>query len=87
MKTKTGSNNQKKIDWKAYKEELNNRETKTVFNEYERDLHTMKVKDDLIARILLRPDYRSALEEMEAFDVTDLDLLKYEKELNIGEFN
>lgn len=87
MKTKTGANNQKIIDWKSYKQELIDRETQGVFNEYKRDLHTMKVKEGLIAKTLLCPDYKSVLEEMDAFEITDLDLLKYEKELNLGEFN
>jgi hypothetical protein len=47
----------------------------------------MKVKEGLISKALLCPEYKSALDEMDAFDGTDLDFLKYEKELNIGEYN
>ena len=84
MKLKNDTN---KIDWKAYKEELTNRSTPGVFNEYERDLHTMTVKEGLISKSLLCRKYKDVLNEMEAFEVSNEDFFKYEKEFTLGEFN
>jgi hypothetical protein len=84
MKLKNDTN---KIDWKAYKEELTNRSTPGVFNEYERDLHTMTVKEGPIKKSLNSSKYLEIKNEMTAFDKTDFDYFKYEKDLNFGEFD
>lgn len=84
MKLKNGTN---KIDWKAYKEELTNRSPRSVFNEYERDLHTMTMKEGSTKKCLFSPKYIEIKSEMTAFDKTNLDYFKYEKDLNFGEFD
>jgi hypothetical protein len=86
MKTKNNEN-KRIIDWKAYKQELEKREGRASFNEYESDLHTMRVKEGLIEKELLCPIYKKVWNEMNAFDGTNLDYFRYEKELTLGEFN
>jgi hypothetical protein len=87
MKFKNNSNNKKTIDWKAYKEELGNRATQGVFNEYERDLHTMTMKEGPYEKCISSPKYKIALNDMPDFDRTNLDYFNYEKELTLGKFN
>lgn len=85
MKTKN-VNNKRIIDWKAYKAELTSK-TESVFNECERDMHNMTMKEGLIKKELLCPNYRKVCSEMEIFDQTDLDYFRYEKDLAFGDFN
>lgn len=79
--------NLSRIDWKNYKEELESRETQALFNECERDLHTMTVKEGSVKKHLLSPTYGKIVNQMSIFDQTNLDYFNYEKELSFGEFS
>ena len=87
MKVKKNTNDKRIIDWKSYKKELENKKEFSFFNEYERDLHSMTMKDGLISKTLLCPAYSNVLNEMKAFEISDLDYFRYEKELKFGEFD
>lgn len=86
MKLKNNSDNKKIIDWKAYKSELDAKKT-CNFNEYERDLHNMTMKDGLFENCLQCHEYKNILREMTNFDQTNFDYFNYEKELKLGELN
>lgn len=79
--------NNEKIDWNTYKKELANKTKENAFNEYERDLHTMTMKEGPIKKCLHSSKYMEIKNEMTAFDNTNLDYFKYEKGLNFGEFD
>lgn len=83
-----------KISWKNYKTELttqqnqsDNKKAQSAPNEYERDLHTMTMKESKIKNFLHSPKYKKIIDEMKIFDQTDFDYFKYEKDLNIGDFD
>lgn len=83
-----------KISWEEYKKELekrqsylDNKKQLVTPNEYERDLHTMTMKESKIKNFLHSPKYKEIIDELKIFNQTDLDYFKYEKDLNIGEFN
>lgn len=58
-----------------------------VLNEYQGNLHTMKMKEEVFQNFCRCPRYLKILCEMEEFDSTNLDFFNYEKELNFGEGN
>ena len=56
-----------------------------VLNEYQSDLHNMKMKEELFQNMNFCPNYLKVLCELEEFESTNLDFFNYEKELNFGE--
>lgn len=79
--------NANKISWKEYKSSLSNKNEENLFNECQKDLHTMTMKERDFKDGLTSQEYADAIESLSVFDQTDPDYLNYEKELTIGEFN
>ena len=75
-----------KISWKEYKNKLNKSEPAEPFNEYERDLHNMTMKDNEFKDCLSSKEYAELSDDLNIFDKTNPDYFNYEKELIIEEF-
>lgn len=79
--------NKNVIDWEKY---ANSFETfdEEIFNEFEDDLHSMKMNKSLFKKTFQSPKYVEIAGKIcVSFDQTNSDLFSYEKELNLGETN